>query len=90
MKQQKPKPTIKYIMKHVRAKFLNPTLAIALAGLIYTTGAQAATTFQYKIVSMQEANIQGPAQFEALLNKLGADGWELILQGDFLIFKRAQ
>lgn len=53
--------------------------------------AQASKKIEYKVASLGNVSTEQPTQFEALLNKMGADGWEMVgitpgMNG--IIFKR--
>lgn len=52
-------------------------LAVTLAGSSVLT-AEAAAKFDYKAVDLKKADIRTTQQMEAILNQLGAEGWELI------------
>lgn len=79
-------------MKTIKTASYHPLLAIASAILLFTSCAHAAVKFEYKVISLEQAHVQGAAQLEALLNKLGSEGWELVeidVAGD-AILKRVQ
>ena len=65
-------------MKTIKVSSIRPMLAIAFASILFMSCAQAATQIEYKVVSLEQAHIQGAEQLQALLNTLGAEGWELI------------
>ena len=56
---------------------LTVVLAVTLAGSSILT-AEAAAKFDYKTVDLKKADIRTTQQMEAILNQLGAEGWELI------------
>ena len=81
-------------MKHVKSHFFCRIVAIALAVSLFTSCAQTAAKFEYKVIPLTDANrnLVGAAQLEAILNKLSSDGWELIqidIEGH-AILKRAK
>ena len=52
-------------------------LAIGIM-VTHVQAAEAAGKFEYKTIALKQAGVKGPAELEVLLNKLGAEGWELI------------
>ncbi len=67
-----------------RAVVLAATLALACLPAV------ARDKFQYLVVDLTKAEAGTPAQLEVLLNRLGADGWELVQSNaaGVAIFKR--
>ena len=85
-------------MKFIISKFSRIIFALVFAAILSTSSAQAAAQkFEYKVVhfaSVTEggANLdeQRVADLQAALDKLGADGWELVIfaGGGLASFKR--
>jgi len=86
-------------MKSIITRFLRVILAIIFAATLFTSSAQAAPQkFEYKVVHFAivtegGANLdeQRAAELQTTLDKLGAEGWELVIfaGGGLAIFKRA-
>lgn len=72
----------------VRASCAAVFMATALA--LACLPAVARDKFQYLVVDLAKADAGTPTQLEALLNRLGADGWELVQSNaaGVAIFKR--
>jgi Domain of unknown function (DUF4177) len=75
-------------MRSIRTKIARVVFAILFAAILCTSSAQPAQKFEYKVVHFEivtagGANLdeQRVAQLQEALNKLGAEGWELILLG---------
>ena len=73
-------------MKSITTNTIRSIFAIALATILFSSSALA-EHFEYKVVPIT-LKVE---ELEALFNKLGAEGWELVLiepQGVTAIFKR--
>ena len=69
-------------MTNIKKQRFHPILAVAMAAMLFASCVQAATKWEYKVVSIQG----GAGQ---ILNQLGADGWELVcVQGNAAYLKR--
>ncbi len=65
-------------------------LLAAILALLSAPTVAAKDKFQYLVVDLTKAEAGTPAQLEALLNRLGAEGWELVQSNaaGVAIFKR--
>jgi Domain of unknown function (DUF4177) len=84
-------------MRSIRTKFSRIIFAVALAAILSTSSAHAAQKFEYKVVHYEivtgggrNLDEQRVADLQAALNKLGAEGWELVIldSGGLAVFKR--
>ena len=73
---------------HLRSLCCAALVAATLA--LGAAPAVARDKFQYLVVDLAKADAGTPAQLEALLNRLGAEGWELVQSSatGVAIFKR--
>ena len=84
-------------MRSIRTKFSRIIFAVALAAILFTSSAHAAQKFEYKVVHFEiiteggrNLDEQRVAELQLALNKLGAEGWELVIlgTGGVAVFKR--
>jgi hypothetical protein len=75
---------------HLSLRSLCTAALFAATLALCSPPAVARDKFQYLVVDLAKADAGTPAQLEALLNRLGADGWELVQSSatGIAIFKR--
>ncbi len=74
---------------HLRARSLGAAALLAASFILCPAPAVARDKFQYLVVDLAKAEAGTPTQLEALLNRLGAEGWELVQSAaGMAIFKR--
>lgn len=57
--------------------FVTFALAASLFASVVST-AQAATTYEYKVIQLKKVSVVNSQQLELLLNQLGTEGWLLV------------